>query len=151
MPNQLSSWSWQGSPLPYIALPAGDVRSRYLNNTAYYEARRAADPKSAAAARIPVERSNARFLWVGGGRDETWASGAMAKRNDQELKRAGKARNSELRVYQKASHAICGDGSYPTRLWVDDSPDPKKPDLDEDGRATVDAWQSVVAFFKRTL
>lgn len=151
VPDRLSSWSWQGNPLPYIALPAGDDRSRYFNNTAYYEARRAADPKAAAAARIPVERSAARFLLIGGGRDETWASGAMAQQIDSELKRAGKSRNSELRVYPKASHAICGDGTYPTRLWADDSPDPRRPDLGEDGRATVDAWQRIIAFFKRTL
>lgn len=151
MPTQLSSWSWQGRPLPYIALPASDDRSRYFNNTAYYEARREADPAAAAAARIPVERSNARFLWIGGGRDETWASGAMAQRNDRQLTQAHKARNSELLVYPRASHAICGDGTYPTHLWADQSTDPRRPDLDEDGRATADAWRRMVRFFRRAL
>lgn len=151
VPTQLSSWSWQGRPLPYIALPATDDRSRYFNNTAYYEARRKADPESAAAARIAVERSDAQFLWIGAGRDETWASGAMAQRNDLELRRAGKARNSELIFYPRASHAICGDGTYPTHLWADQSIDQRRPDLDEDGRATSDAWRRMVRFFRRTL
>jgi dienelactone hydrolase len=151
VPSQISSWSWQGQPLPYIALPTTDDRSKFFNNTAYYEYRRAVDPKAATAARIPVERSRAHFLWIGGGRDETWASGAMAKRNDLAMKKAGRGRFSVLGFYPKASHAICGDGTYPTRLWADDSPDPRKPDLSEDGRATVDAWYRIVAFFRRVL
>lgn len=151
VPAQLSSWSWQGKPLRYVALPPADDRSRFFNNTAYYEARRAADPAAAAAARIPVERSAAKFLWLGGGRDETWASGAMATRNDAALRRAGKGVHSELHVYPKAGHGICGDGTYPTRLWEDDSTDPRRPDLDANGRATIDAWRRVVAFFRRTL
>lgn len=150
-PTMMSSWSWAGRPLPYIALPPSDDRSRYHDNTAYYEARREADPAAAAAARIPVETSNARFLWIGGGRDATWASGAMATRNDAALRRAGKGRRSELRVYPTASHSICGDGNYPTRLWADDSPDPRKADLDADGRATIDAWQRIISFFHRSL
>ena len=150
-PTQVSSWSWAGRPVPYIALPPTDDRSHYFNNTAYYEARRTADPVAAAAARIPVETSDARFLWLGGERDETWASAAMAARNDSALRRAGKGPSSELRVYPKASHAICGDGTYPTRLWADDSRDSRRPDLDADGRATIHAWQSIVAFFNRSL
>lgn len=150
-PEQLSSWSWQGTPLPYIALPPTDDRAHYLNNTAYYEARRAADPSAAAAARIPVEQSNASFLWLGGGRDETWASGVMAARNHEALRRARKGSRSELHVYPEAGHAICGDGTYPTRLWADDSTDSRRPDLDAEARATIDAWHRIVAFFRRAL
>lgn len=151
VPQKISSWSWQGTPLPYIALPSTDDRSAYFNNTAYYEARRAADPVAAHAARIPVEQSNAYFLWLGGGRDETWASGTMAARNHEALGHAGKGSRSELHIYPKAGHAICGDGTYPTRLWADDSSDARKPDLDAEAQATIDAWQRIVAFFRRTL
>lgn len=150
-PTLMSSWSWRGEPLPYIALPPADDRSRYFDNTAYYEARRMADPAAAAKARIPVETAAAHFLWLGGGRDQTWASGAMAKANDAALRRAGRGGRSELHVYDKAGHAICGDGSYPTRLWEDDSADPRRPDLDAAGRATVDGWRRIVAFFRRVL
>lgn len=150
-PAQLSSWSWRGAPLPYVALPPADDRSHFFDNTAYYEFRRLADPTRAAAARIPVERSAARFLWLGGGRDATWASGDMAARNDRTLRRAGKAARSELHVYPAAGHAICGDGTYPTRLWSEPTSDPRRPDPDAEGRATVDAWQRIVAFFRRAL
>lgn len=150
-PAQLSSWSWQGTPLPYIALPVTDDRSVFFNNTAYYEARRAVDPAVAQAARIPVERSRAHFLWLGAGRDETWASGNMAARNDRVLREAGAGSRSTLYLYRRTGHAICGDGTYPTRLWANDSPDPRGPDLDADGRVTVDAWQRTVTFFRRAL
>ena len=150
-PAQLSSWSWRGVPLPYIALPPADDRSRYFNNTEYYEARRHANAIAAASALIPVERSSAYFLWLGGGRDEIWASGEMARRNDVALRRAGKGDRSDIRVYPRSSHAICGDGTYPTRLWADDSTDPRRPDLDADGYATVDAWRHIIAFFRRVL
>lgn len=150
-PARLSSWSWQGQPLPYITLPPRDDRSTYFNNTAYYEARRAADPVAAAAARIPVARSDAHFLWLGGGRDATWASGAMAARNDAALRRAGKGAHSELHLYPSAGHAICGDGTYPTRLWSDASADPRRPDPDAEGVATVDGWRRMIAFFRRIL
>lgn len=150
-PAQLSSWSWLGKPLPYIKLPATDDRSVYHDNTAYYEARRLADPRAAAAARIPVETSNAAFLWLGSGRDQTWASGAMAANNDTALQAAGKRRKSKLQVYPKASHAICGDGTYPTHLWADQSTDPRSPDLTADGLATIDAWRQIVAFFRSKL
>jgi len=150
-PADYSSWSWQGRPLPYIALPPSDDRSRYFDNTAYYETRRRADAIGAAAARIPVERAVAHFLWLGGGRDATWASGAMAARNHAAMRQAGHGDRSELMVYPRAGHAICGEGTYPTHLWTDASPDPRRADPDADGQATVDAWQRIVSFFRRTL
>lgn len=150
-PKNYSSWSWQGRPLPYIALPSADDRSRYFDNTAYYEARRRADPAAAASARIPVERSEARFLWLGGGRDATWASGAMAARNHAALVRSGRGSHSELAVYPRAGHSICGEGTYPTHIWADQTSDPRRPDPDADGPATIDAWNRIVSFFRRSL
>ena len=150
-PREYSSWSWQGKPLPYIALPPTDDRSRYFDNTAYYEARRHADPVAAIAARIPVERSSAHFLWLGGGRDATWASGVMATRNNEALVRAGRGDKSELKVYPRAGHAICGDGTYPTHLWADETSDPRRAEPDADGAATVDAWQRIISFLRKTL
>lgn len=150
-PAEYSSWSWQGRPLPYIALPPSDDRSRYFDNTAYYEARRRLDPVAAAAARIPVEKSTAQFLWLGGGRDATWASGAMAERNHAALKRAGRGSQSELAIYPRAGHGICGDGTYPAYLWSDASADPRRAEPAADGIATVDAWKRIVSFFRRRL
>ncbi len=148
-PLKYSSFSWKGQPLPYI--PLDGSRDGFHSNTLYYESKRAERPATAKTAAIAVEKSRAAFLWLGGGRDETWASGAMAQRLDARLRATGASNRSELRLYDRAGHAICGDGTYPTRLWVGDSTDPRDPDRDADGRATVDGWQRIVAFFNRTL
>ena len=137
VPALYSSFSWRGRPLPYVPLE-GD-RKPFHSNTNYYDAKRKLMGTAATATEIPVERSRASFLFLGGGRDEVWSSGAMAKRLDARMRRAGKATNSEFVVYERAGHAICGEGGYPTRVWQNDSSDPRDPDLDANGRATVDA------------
>ena len=148
-PARYSSFSWRGVPLPYIPLE-GD-RSAYRVNTDFYEAKRVERPGLAQAALIPIERAKASFLWLGGGRDQTWASGTMAERLDARLRAHGAGQRSNLRVFPASGHAICGDGTYPTRLWQADSTDPRDPDRDAEGRATALGWQAIVEFFKRTL
>ena len=148
-PDQYSSFSWQGAPLPYVPLD-GD-RSAYPTNTDFYEAKRAEFPTHASEAAIPIDQANARFLWLGAERDEVWASGTMAAELDRRMTEAGEGAKSELHVYTAAGHAICGDGTYPSRLWSDDSTDPHAPDLDANGRATVDAWRQIKNFFAVTL
>lgn len=148
-PKEYSSFSWKGRPLPYIPLE-GD-RSGYFHNTDFYEAKRREHAAKAASAAIRIEKSKASFLWLGGGRDETWASGEMALRLDRRLRSKGAADRSELHIYEAAGHAICGDGTYPTRLWAQDSVDPRDPDRDAEGRATVDAWNRIKTFFSQTL
>ena len=148
-PELYSSFSWEGQPLPYIPLE-GDRRP-YHSNTDFYEAKRVEAGQVAEAAAIAVEQSSASFLWLGGGRDEVWASGQMARSLDARMQAAGEAARSELVVYDGAGHAICGDGTYPTRLWQSDSEDQRDPDLDANGRATVDGWERIVEFFGRKL
>ena len=137
VPALYSSFSWRGRPLPYVPLE-GD-RKPFHSNPDFYDAKRRQTGTAAIATEIPVERSRASFLFLGGGRDEVWSSGFMAKRLDARMKRAGKATNSEFVVYERAGHAICGEGGDPTRVRQNDSPDPRDPDLDANGRATVDA------------
>lgn len=148
-PTQYSSFSWRGRPLPYIPLK-GD-RKPFHSNAEFYEFKRKQMGAAAAAAAIPVERSRASFLFLGGGRDEVWKSGAMAHDLDRRMRAAGKASGSELMVYERAGHAICGEGIYPIRVWQDDSPDPRDPDLDANGRATADAWNRTKDFLERRL
>lgn len=148
-PENYSSFSWNGQPLPYIPLE-GDC-SPFHSNTDFYEAKREQSGDLAQDAAIPVEQAHAAFLWLGGGRDEVWASGVMAQRLDQRMRAAGLSERSELHVYDAAGHGICGDGTYPTRLWSSDSFDPRDPDLDANGRATVDAWRRIQTFFSSRL
>lgn len=148
-PANFSSFSWRGRSLPYVKLK-GDRRP-FNSNTDFYDFKRRAMGARVSAAEIPVENARASFLWLGGGRDEVWNSGTMSKNIDAKMRAAGKASKSELVVYERAGHAICGDGTYPTRAWQDESSDPRDPDLDETGRAAVDAWSRIKDFFRQKL
>lgn len=103
-PKDYSSFSWRGRPLPYVPLE-GD-RSGYFHNTDFYEAKRREHPREAAAAQIAVEKSAADFLWLGGGRDATWASGAMARRLHARLRAKGGADRSEGRTPRDSGNRI---------------------------------------------
>ncbi len=154
MPAVASSWSWRGKPLPYLPLRAFDWRrdsGRYFDNTERYNLSRKDRPDRAAAAAIPVERSSARFLFLGGGKDEVWASGPMTERLAARMRRAGRARQVEAKVYPLAGHQICGDGAYPPRVYQTQGNDPRSKDLDSEGAAAADAWERIVGFFERRL
>ena len=148
-PANYSSFSWRGRPVPYVNLQ-GD-RKPFHSNTNFYDFKRKAMGARVSATEIPVEKSRASFLWVGGGRDEVWNSGSMSKNLDARMRSAGAASRSELVVYERAGHGICGDGTYPTRVWRDDSTDQRDPDLDETGRAAADAWSHIKDFFRQKL
>lgn len=154
MPATASSWSWRGEPLPYLPLRGFDWRrdqGRYFDNKERYELSRKDRPDRAAAAAIPVERSSAHFLFLGGGKDEVWASGAMTETLAQRMRRAGRARQVEAKVYPLAGHQICGDGAYPPRVYQVQGRDPRSKDLDSEGAAGADAWERIVGFFERRL
>lgn len=148
-PTQISSWSWQGRPLDYIRLRG--LSPDFFDNTERYERSRNDDPARAAAALIPIERSRAHFLLLGGGRDEVWASGAMARSLGARMRRAGQGGRVTVRVFDTAGHSICGEGSYPTNLWADASDDPRRKDPDAEGPATIESWRLMVDFFRRRL
>jgi dienelactone hydrolase len=149
-PAQVSSWSWAGQPLPYV--PLRPFREgAYFDNTERYDLSRAESPALAAAAVIPIEESQARFLLLGGGRDEVWASGAMAQRLAERMQAVGRGNDVEVHVFQDAGHGICGDGTAPPRLFADDSRDPRVKDPDAEGRAAIAAWQLTTDFLHRSL
>jgi dienelactone hydrolase len=149
-PAQRSSWSWQGTPLPYIPLYSFESR-KWFDNTERYSTSRTEHPVQVNAALIPVERSRARFLLLGGERDEVWASGTMATRLGERLRNAGRGKQATVQVYPGAGHQICGDGTYPTHIWADASPDPRVKDPVAEGAASADAWNRIKLFMKREL
>jgi dienelactone hydrolase len=149
-PRLKSSWSWRGVPLPYVPLKPW-AKDAFFDNSERYELSRQAHLTEAAKAAIPIERSGARVLLIGGGRDEVWASGAMATRLAARMRRAGKAARVDLVVYPAAGHQICGDGTYPTHVWASASSDPRVKDPVAEGKAAADAWVRIKAFFARAL
>lgn len=149
----VSSWSWKGQSLPFIPLRTfvWGQASPYFDNTERYELSRTDHPERAALAAIPIERASAKFLLLGADRDEVWASGKMTRALRDRMRNAGRAKNVEAIVYERAGHQICGDGTYPPRVYAEDAPDRRRKELTAEGLATIDAWQRVRAFFARTL
>ncbi|MES2904142.1 MAG: acyl-CoA thioester hydrolase/BAAT C-terminal domain-containing protein [Pseudomonadota bacterium] len=151
-PTQRSSWSWRGEALPYVPLrPYEDKSRRWFDNSERYDVSRAEHPAEAKAAAIQLERSNARFLLLGGGRDEVWSSAKMAASLKARLVKAGKGQRAQLINYAKAGHQICGDGTYPTHIWADSSVDPRVKDPVEEGASAVDAWRRIKRFLESAL
>ena len=152
-PEFVSSWSWQGAPLPYVKLRphVQGPDSPYFDNTDRYEMSRKDNPSAAELAAIPVETSKADFLLIGSKRDAVWASGAMAERLAERMRTSGRSSDVELIVFEKAGHQICGDGTYPTHLWSVPSDDPRVKDLDAEGRAAAESWLAIIDFFDRKL
>jgi dienelactone hydrolase len=153
LPAIASSWSFKGKPLRYVPLRAevSGPGNPFFDNTERYDVSRAEHPRDAAAARIRLERFRGHVLLLGSGRDEVWASGRMADALVRRFRAVGRAANIEAIVYPDSGHEICGDGLYPPRVWHEDSSDARRPDLDAQGAAAVDAWQRTVGFFRRTL
>ncbi len=149
-PLEITSWSWRGRPLPYVRLqPWRD--GAWFDNSARYEASRAADPAAALAAAIPVERSRARWLLIGSMRDEVWASGVMSQRLADRLRHAGKGDRVTLLVHDRAGHQVCGSGLDPSYGGADPSTDPRVKDPGAEGAATVQSWLAMKAFLARAL
>jgi dienelactone hydrolase len=145
-----STWMLDGMALPFIPL-FPYVENQFRDNTDRYERSRRFNAGAALAARIPIEKTRAKLLLIGGDRDEVWASGAMVLRISETMRRAGKARQVETVLFPMAGHQICGDGSFPVRAYGKDDPDPDRKSLNAEGHATVVAFRRTIAFLKSAL
>ncbi len=152
-PSVASSWSFDGKPLSYVELRPfkWGEENQYFSNTERYELSRADDPKRAELAVIPIEQSGARFLLLGGEKDEVWASGNMATALAKRFDNHSADRRPEVHVFEGAGHQICGDGTFPPRVYGLQSDDPRSKNLDKEGAAAARAWPMIVDFFNRTL
>jgi acetyl esterase/lipase len=145
-----STWMLDGAKLPFIPL-FPYVDGRFRDNTDRYERSRRFNAETALAARIPIEKTKAKLLLIGGDRDEVWASGAMSRNIAETMRRAGKGRQVETAIFPMAGHQICGDGSFPVRAYGKDDPDPDRKNLNAEGHATVTAFRRMIAFLRSTL
>ena len=115
--ERLSSWSWQGQPLPFIAYDryedvfTGAASAREV----HVRSRALASPEQQAAARIAVEQVRAPVLLIGAGKDQVWPSGEMAVALASSLGAITGNARAEIMLFPDASHDICGSGSAPKR------------------------------------
>ncbi|MGL5839670.1 MAG: acyl-CoA thioester hydrolase/BAAT C-terminal domain-containing protein [Sphingorhabdus sp.] len=149
-PPPRSTWVFDGKPLPFVPLyPV--VEGRYRDNTDRYERSRRFNADAAQAARIPIEKTNARLLLIAGDRDEVWASGTMARNLADRMSMAGKGKQVQSLLFAKAGHGVCGDGSFPVRAYGKDDPDPDRKNLNAEGHANVNSFRATVSFLKEAL
>jgi dienelactone hydrolase len=154
-----SSWTRGGEDLPFV--PETGQRAEILRGrqpgAAPIELARvaraniaAATAQILAAAAIPVERSRAALLMIGGGDDRTGDSGASVTRLGARLRRAGYPRRFETLVYPAAGHGIVGTGWRPTTDHntgvFNDGGGPEA-----DARAQADSWPKVLRFLTTSL
>lgn len=146
-----SSWSVGGSPVPFVPLLPFDPKQEglYRTNTERYERSRAFHPDRVGSARIPVEDTKTRILLLASDRDEVWASGAMARNIVERMVAAGKSDRVEVKIYPRAGHQIAGTGTFPVRLYGEQSPDPDAKDILAEGEAMADAWRRTLLFLKK--
>lgn len=145
-----SSWSWRGRPLAYIPTYA-DRREGFIDNTDRYDRARGDFAHAARAARIPIERTRAQLYLIGGERDRTWASGAMARSLTNAMDAVGRGAQVESLISPTGGHFLCGDGLYPHRAWQEDNSSPYAPDIDAQGQAEYAAFEGKIAFLRRVL
>ncbi len=100
---------------------------------------------------IPIERTGAALVLIGGERDRTWSSGAMLRSLVNAMDAAGKGRQVEAVVSPAASHYLCGDGLYPDRAWQEDNASSHAPDIDAQGTAEFAAYEPKLAFSRCAL
>ena len=143
-----SSWSIDGKGLPNI--PYGKYQDVLDNkfSAAFVHQRGLAKTTSEqrAAARIPIEKSAARFLLLAATNDVVWPSGTMT----QEIEKAivGVQTKAVVRslVFPNASHFICGTGSEPRRVDLVHKPEGDDPSPEADAHAAQTGRKETRAF-----
>ncbi len=83
-------------------------------------------------------------LLIGGGRDATWASGAMTAAMAETFKAAGRAGQAKALVFPDGGHAICGTGAALERTKGE-------PLAQERARANRRAFKATLDFLEHTL
>jgi dienelactone hydrolase len=154
-----SSWTSDGRDVPY--LPQTGQREEIIRGrqpgAAPIELARisranmaAATPQAVAAATIPLERSHAALLLVGGGDDRTGDSGTSVARAAARLRGVAYQHPFEALVYPEAGHGIVGTGWRPTTTHnsgvFNDGGTPQA-----DAHAQADSWRKMLDWLQREL
>ena len=145
-----SSWSFEGNPLPFVPL-LPYAEGKYRQNVDRYNASRELNSNEVPSSTIPIENSPAKFLLLGSDQDEIWASGAMTRSLVARMKAADRSADVHAVVYPRAGHQICTNGTYPARLYAEDTGDRTLKDPTEEGAAAADAWFRRIAFLHDTI
>lgn len=145
-----SSWSYQGTPLPFVRYVRSDEWRQPGGLRRFYAASLEANPGAAREAEIPVERTRGGILLVSGGEDCMWPSSDMAQSIVQRLRASHFSYAHQHLDYTDAGHAIAGLRNTPSVV--------KGPwgELHLGGTdaantsARLDAWRNALRFLKES-
>ena len=124
-PGVRSSFSWQGKALDFV--PYKDFMQEFAGaangepiiiRRPMDKGRAVASAEQIANARIPVETLAAPLFLLGGGDDQTWASGAMSEAIGRS-RAAVKGLKTVVLSYPEAGHYLGGTGTSPTTHYND--------------------------------
>lgn len=103
-----SSWSFRGTPLPFVPYPPGARPSFGLRGLSLVPIYRAAldNADAVAAAKIPVENADAPIMLISGDRDRMWPSSAMAEMLRARLTEVGKGDRVVHLRFPDAGHSF---------------------------------------------
>jgi dienelactone hydrolase len=73
----------------------------------------------------------------------------MSRNIVERMTAAGKADLVDVKIYPKAGHQIAGTGTFPVRLYGEQSPDLDAKDILAEGSAAADAWRRTIEFLAR--
>ena len=143
-----SSWSVKGRSFPFVPcddygdvlegrLSAGAVHRRSLEKTS---------AKDRAAARIPIENSDARILLLGTTRDHVWPSAEMTREQEASLRAAHKSDQLTALIFNGASHFICGTGQETRHITPVTNPEGNNPSPEATAHAAAQAWAATKRF-----
>jgi hypothetical protein len=146
-----SSWSIDGKGLPYIPYDHYEDALNRKFSAAFVHQRslEKASPEQRAAARIPIEKSDARFLLLAATKDVVWPSASMTNSMEASLRAAQKESSAQAILFPEASHYICGTGSEPRRINPVHKPEGDDPTPEADAHAAAASWITTKAFLQQ--
>jgi len=146
-----SSWTYQGSPVPFVRYVRAEERVQREGWRALYTASLEADPDAVRTAEIPVERTRGAILLVSGGEDGVWPSSEMARSIIKRLRANSFAYPCHHLEYPGAGHAIAGLADVPATIkgpWGE----MRFGGTDAaNASARADAWSNMLRFLREHL
>ncbi len=146
-----SSWSVAGTSLPFVPYENYDevIQGRLSAGGEHRRSLAKASRETRNAARIPIEKSDARFLLLGSTRDNVWPSAEMTKELEATMRAANKENRVEAIVFEDAAHFICGTGEEPQRISPVVNPEGNNPTPEATASASERAWRATKQFLQR--
>ncbi|HTS59230.1 MAG TPA: acyl-CoA thioester hydrolase/BAAT C-terminal domain-containing protein [Terriglobales bacterium] len=146
-----SSWSYRGSPVPFVRYARATERMQHEGVRGLYAASLEADPDAVRAAEIPVEKTHGAILLVSAGQDGVWPSSEMAGRVMERLRANRFAYPYQHLEYPDAGHAIMGLRDVPAVVKSDRGELRFGGTDAANASARVDAWTKVFRFLREHL